>query len=87
MDTKKTWYFTFGCGHALKKHVQPIRAKSAWHARLKMFDMYGQKWADQYDEKRFREVDAEWGPYARLPEEVVTEDEAVDIAQRMEVPA
>lgn len=82
---EKVWYFTFGCDHPLAKSVQPIRASSAWHARLKMLDIYGKKWCSQYDEAQFREANAKWGPYDLLKEMVCTEDEAVDIAERMGV--
>jgi len=85
MDKMKTWYFTFGCDHPLAKSVQPIRASSAWHARLKMIDMYGKKWCWQYDEEQFAEVQKKWGPYELLQEAEIDVCEASEIAQRLGV--
>lgn len=87
MDKTRTWFFTFGCDHALAAHVQPIRAESAMDARYKMLAVYGRKWCGQYDEERFAEVEVKYGPYSRLPEVTVSHDEAVEIAQNMEAVA
>ena len=45
---KQVYYFTFGMGHDLQGHVQPILASSYKSARETMFDKYGNKFAFQY---------------------------------------
>lgn len=54
-----TFYFTFGQSHAHrsgnvtldKDCVVEIEAESSEEARKIMFDTFGQKWSNQYDEK------------------------------------
>lgn len=84
MDKRRIWYFTFGAGHALAHHVQPIAAESAMDARYKMLAMYGRHWCAQDDEERFAEEDAKYGPYTRLPEVAVSHAEAEEISQNLE---
>lgn len=47
------YFFTFDLGKPLAKYTQPIRAKDADAARAKMFELYGAKWAFQYDEAAY----------------------------------
>jgi len=84
-ERMKVWYFTFGSDHPLSKHMQPVKAPDADAARLKMLDTYGQQWCSQLDWAMFKEYDQKHGPYQLLPKMVTTEDEAVDIAERMGV--
>lgn len=54
----KTFYFTFGSGQVNQGYCQPIKAENSQKAREKMVEMYGIKWAFQYNEedfKRYRE--------------------------------
>ena len=83
--TQGVWYFTFGCDHPLKNHVQPVKAPDYDAARLKMLDAYGQKWCSQLDEAEFKRYDQQYGPCQLLPEMATTDDEAADIAERMGV--
>lgn len=79
----RTWYFTFGCGYPLAKHVQPIHASSYEAARLKMRDAYGEKWSSQHDEAAWKEVSEKYGPYTELPSMEVGEWEAGEIEKRI----
>ena len=81
--TMKVWYFTFGLGHPLKKHAQPVHAQDAEAARLKMLAVYGDKWDGQYDGERFAALDKKYGPYQFLPAMDVTEWEAASLADRI----
>lgn len=56
-------YFTFGMGHELAGHVQPIMAENPEAAREKMFEVHGKKWAFQYSEKEY--IDARLAGHAR----------------------
>lgn len=80
--TQKVWLFTFGGGHPLKKHVQPVHAPDAKSARLKMLEAYGDKWSGQYDGEAFAAIDQKHGPYSFLPAMDVDEDEAAYLAAR-----
>ncbi len=82
----QTWYFTFGVNHALKNHVQRIHAPDRNAARLKMIDVYGQQWCDQYDGTEFANVNEKYGPYQFLPPLDVSNEEADVLASRMGVP-
>ena len=83
----QTWHFTFGCDHPLNHHEQPITANSAWNARLKMLDIYGQKWAGQHSPEEWARVAEKYGPYTALPAVEVSEWEAERIAERLGVSA
>lgn len=56
-------FFTFGMGHELAGHVQPIKADSPEAARDKMFELHGKKWAFQYSEQEY--LDARLAGHAR----------------------
>lgn len=43
--------FTFGCGQPLKNCYVAITAEDRGAARVKMFEMYGPKWAMEYDSR------------------------------------
>lgn len=55
----KSYYFSFGQAHAHRVNnitldkdcIVRIHAKNSEEARQKMFDLFGNKWAMQYDEK------------------------------------
>ena len=47
------YIFTFGSDHLLGQHYQPIYAKSASAARVKMLSRYGEDWAFQYTEEEW----------------------------------
>lgn len=49
------WFFTFGMGQTLQGHCQPIYAQSYGHAREKMVEVYGGRWAFQYSEKEWED--------------------------------
>lgn len=53
----EVFYFTFGVGQRLAYRVQPIEAESYDLAREAMFEMYGDKWAFQYDSKAWAEIE------------------------------
>lgn len=76
---KRTWYFTFGCEHPLRGHVQPIEAQSYMDARYKMLTAYGHKWCAQYDAAQFAEFEAKHGALDRLPAASVTPEEAQEL--------
>lgn len=44
----KSYYFTFGCGHPLRKFVQRIFASSESKARETMHRFYADRWARCY---------------------------------------
>lgn len=46
-------FFTFGMGHDLAGHVQPIKADSPEAAREKMVQLHGNKKAFQYSEDEY----------------------------------
>lgn len=50
---KQTYYFTFGLGHKLAGHCQPIIASSYRSARETMIELHGKKWAFQYTESEY----------------------------------
>ena len=79
----QTFYFTFGCGHVLSRHVQPIRARNWNDARLKMLEMYGDKWSSQYDRVEWKRVSEKYGPYEPLPTASVNEYEAASLEERI----
>lgn len=43
------YVFIFGIGHGLGGHYIRIKARSYGAARIKMFELYGEKWAFQYE--------------------------------------
>lgn len=51
------WYFTFGCNQAFKGYCQVVLADSFEEAREKMCNVYGIKWAFQYSESQWKNVD------------------------------
>lgn len=59
MSCIETFYFTFGVGHKLGGHCQPIQAKNHQEARQKMFEMHGKEWAFQYTEKQWEKATEE----------------------------
>ena len=72
METNQIWYFTFGSDHPFKDCIQPIRGNYE-KAREIMFDIYGKKWAFQYEENKGRELIAKYR-YQLLPEINAEED-------------
>lgn len=48
----KVWYFTF-CGDSPLRHYYVKLNGDYGQAREKMFSMFGEKWAFQYDEDEF----------------------------------
>lgn len=49
----KKYIFTFGLGQRNKDYIQIIYAKDREAARKLMFEVYGNKWSWQYDEKQW----------------------------------
>ena len=72
METNQIWCFTFGLAHPFKKCIQPIRGNYE-KARAIMFNIYGKKWAFQYEENKGRELIAKYR-YQLLPEINAEED-------------
>ena len=72
METNQIWYFTFGLAHPFKDCIQPIRGNYE-KARAIMFNIYGKKWAFQYEENKGRELIAKYR-YQLLPEINAEED-------------
>lgn len=72
METNQIWYFTFGSDHPFKDCIQPIRGNYE-KAREIMFNIYGKKWAFQYEENKGRELIAKYR-YQLLPEINAEED-------------
>lgn len=59
MSESKKWYiFTFGVGQEHEGHYIKIYGTYD-SAREKMFEMYGDKWAFQYDEERWQKWEHE----------------------------
>jgi hypothetical protein len=54
------WYFTFGFGHAYPNQYAKFKGTFGI-ARAKMFQMYGDKWAFQYNQDEFPEIARRWG--------------------------
>lgn len=54
-EKEQTWRFTFGCGHTLANHCQPIIGTFA-SAREKMFELYGENWCAQYSEEEWENI-------------------------------
>jgi len=50
---KQVYYFTFGMGHTLARHCQPILASSYGSARERMVELHGSMWAFQYTEEEY----------------------------------
>ena len=50
---KQVHFFTFGLGHALGGHFQPIIASSEKSAYERMFEVHGSRWAFHYTEKEY----------------------------------
>ena len=72
METNQIWYFTFGSDHPFKDCIQPIRGNYE-KAREMIFEVYGKKWAFQYEENKGRELIAKYR-YQLLPEINAEED-------------
>lgn len=51
---KQVYYFTFGLGHKLAGHCQPIIASSYRSAEETMFDQHGRNWAFGYTAEEFK---------------------------------
>lgn len=54
LENLNTYYFTFGNGQMNEGHYQPIMAKDRSTALKKMNEIYGRKWAFDYDEKTWK---------------------------------
>lgn len=52
-------FFTFGLGHDLAGHCQPIVADSPELARQVMIDKHGSKWAFQYTSDEYMQAKKE----------------------------
>ena len=60
MEQEKDWYFTFGTEHRpFHKNYVKIHG-TVESTRLRMFDLFDNRWCMQYDEKKGREVVRRW---------------------------
>lgn len=67
-------FFTFGMGHELAGHVQPIKADSAEIARNEMFRIHGKKWAFQYSEQEYLDARLEGHARETVLEPIILKD-------------
>ena len=50
------YIFTFGCGQEQAGYCQPIFAAGYGEARVKMFELHGDKWAFQYTREEWEKI-------------------------------
>lgn len=55
-NNEQYWYFTFGCGQPNAGHYVKIRGTFS-SARKEMVRRYGIKWAFQYSEEEWRDME------------------------------
>jgi hypothetical protein len=56
-------FFTFGCGQAFPEGVVCIWADDPQKARMKMIDLFGEKWSFEYDLNGMTRYVKRWEPY------------------------